>query len=71
MLRNIFFSVIFFSGIILISIVFLPTLLMPQSVVLIGGKLMGHWTSICLNIIMKVKIEIIGKENNRWVCCKY
>jgi 1-acyl-sn-glycerol-3-phosphate acyltransferase len=63
MLRNIFFSVIFFSGIILISIVFLPTLLMPQSVVLIGGKLMGHWTSICLNIIMKVKIEIIGKEN--------
>tara|TARA_A100001388_G_C28745094_1_gene489008 strand:- start:408 stop:1109 length:702 start_codon:yes stop_codon:yes gene_type:complete len=63
MLRNIFFSVIFFSGIILISIIFLPALFLPQRIVLIGGKLMGHWTGFCLKIILSVKIKIIGEEN--------
>ena len=63
MLRNITFSVIFFSGIIIISILFLPTLLLPQAFVLMGGRLMGHWTGFCLNIILSTKIKIIGKEN--------
>ena len=63
MLRNFLFSIIFFSGIIIISILFLPTLLLPKSTVLLGGKLMGHWTSLCLKIIMSTRIEVIGKEN--------
>ena len=63
MLRNLFFSIVFFSGIILISILFLPTLLIPKNAVLLGGKLMGYWTSICLKIIMNTKIEVLGKEN--------
>ena len=63
MLRNLFFSIVFFSGIILISILFLPTLLIPKNAVLLGGKLMGYWTSICLKIVMNTKIEVLGKEN--------
>jgi len=63
MLRNIIFSVIFFSGIILISIVFLPALFFPQNIVLIGGRLMGHWAGFCLEKILSVEIKIIGKEN--------
>ena len=63
MLKNLLFSTIFFSGIFLISILFLPALILPQNVVLIGGKLMGYWTSFCLKTIMSVKIEILGKEN--------
>jgi 1-acyl-sn-glycerol-3-phosphate acyltransferase len=63
MLRNILFSIIFFSGIILISILFLPALLLPQRVVLFGGKLMGYWAGLCLKIIMFTKIEVIGKQN--------
>ena len=63
MLRNILFSIFFFSGIILISILFLPALLLPQKVVLFGGKLMGFWTGICLKIFMSTKINILGKEN--------
>ena len=63
MLRNILFSVIFFSGIILISLIFLPTLLLPQNFVLTGGKLMGFWASFCLKTILSTKIKIIGKEN--------
>jgi 1-acyl-sn-glycerol-3-phosphate acyltransferase len=63
MLRNILFSIFFFSGIILISILFLPALLLPQKIVLFGGKLMGFWTGICLKIFMSAKIKILGKEN--------
>ena len=63
MLRNFIFSIIFFSGIILISILFLPSLLLPSKTVLFGGRLMGYWTGICLKVILSVKIEVIGKEN--------
>ena len=63
MLRNLLFSVIFFSGIIFISIIFLPTLILPKSFVLTGGKLMGYWTSLCLRVILSVKVKVLGKEN--------
>jgi len=63
MLRNIIFSIIFFSGIIIISLIFLPALLLPRNIVLIGGKLMGHWTSFCLKTVLSIKIKILGKEN--------
>ena len=63
MFKNILFLIIFFSGIIIISLLFLPTLLLPQKFVFFGGKLMGHWTSFCLKKILSVKIEILGKEN--------
>ena len=63
MLRSTIFTIIFFLGIIFISIIFLPSLLLPQKLVLNGGKLMGHWASLCLKIILSVKIKILGREN--------
>ena len=63
MIRNILFSLFFFVGIIFISIIFLPALIMPQKVVLFGGKLMGHWSAICLKLFLSTKITIKGKEN--------
>ncbi len=63
MLRNFLFSTIFFLGIILISIIFLPALLLPNKIILFGGKLMGHWAGFCLKMILSVKIEVLGKEN--------
>ena len=63
MFKNLLFNLIFFSGIILISFIFLPALFLPRSFVLTGGKLMGHWTGICLKFILGVKIEVLGKEN--------
>ena len=63
MIRNILFSLFFFVGIILISIIFLPALIMPQKIVLFGGKLMGYWSEICLKIFLSVKISIKGREN--------
>ena len=63
MIRNFLFSIFFYTGIILISIIFLPSIFMPNSIVLFGGKVMGHWTSICLQIFLSTKIIIKGKEN--------
>jgi 1-acyl-sn-glycerol-3-phosphate acyltransferase len=63
MLKNFLFSTIFFLGIILISILFLPSLFLPQKIVLIGGKLMGHWASFCLKMVLSTSIEVIGREN--------
>ena len=63
MIRKYLFFFFFFLGIILISIIFLPALLMPSKIVLFGGKLMGYWTGICLRIILSTKIIIKGKEN--------
>ena len=36
---------------------------MPAKVVLFGGKLMGYWSRVCLNIFLSTKIVIKGKEN--------
>ena len=63
MIRNFLFSTIFFIGIILISIIFLPSFFFPKKVVLIGGKIMGYWTGFCLKLILSVKISIKGTEN--------
>jgi 1-acyl-sn-glycerol-3-phosphate acyltransferase len=63
MIRNFLFSIFFFSGIILICIIFLPSLFLPQSIVLFGGKIMGHWSAICLRFFLSTKIIIKGKDN--------
>ena len=63
MIRNILFKFFFFMGIATICILFLPALVMPQKITLIGGKLMGYWSKYCLRIFLSVKINIIGKEN--------
>ena len=41
----------------------MPSLLLPRTIVLLGGKLMGHWTSFCLKIFLSTKILVKGKEN--------
>ena len=63
MIRNYLFSVFFFSGIAIISIIFLPSFFFPQKVVFIGGKLMGHWTGVCLKFFLNTNIEVKGREN--------
>ena len=63
MIRNFLFSIFFFSGIILICIIFLPSLFLSQNIVLFGGKIMGYWSATCLKIFLSTKIIIKGKEN--------
>ena len=63
MIRNFLFSLFFFTGIILISLVFLPAIFFPKKIVLFGGKIMGYWTSLCLKIFLSTTLIIKGKEN--------
>ena len=63
MTRNFLFSLFFFTGIILISLIFLPAIFLPKKIVLFGGKIMGYWTSFCLQIFLSTKIIIKGNEN--------
>ena len=63
MIRNFLFSLFFFSGIIFISLIFIPAIFLPKRIVLFGGKIMGYWTSFCLQFFLSTKIIIKGKEN--------
>ena len=63
MIRNIIFSTFFFSGIIIISIIFLPSFFLPRKVVQFGGKVMGHWTGFCIKFLLSTNIKIKGREN--------
>ena len=63
MIRNTIFSIFFFIGITIISLIFLPAFFLPQKVVLFGGKLMGYWTGLCLKLFLNTKIVIKGRQN--------
>ena len=63
MSKNYLFSFFFFLGIIIISLIFLPSFFLPKKAVIIGGKFMGYWTSICLRLFLSTKILIKGHEN--------
>ena len=63
MIRSFIFKFFFYLGIFAICIVFLPALVLPNRIVLFGGKIMGFWSKICLNIFLSTKILVKGKEN--------
>ena len=63
MIRNLLFYIFFFLGIILISIVFIPSFFLPKSIVTLGGKIMGYWSAICLKIFLSTTIKVKGREN--------
>ena len=63
MIRDTIFSIFFFTGIIIVSIIFLPAFFLPQKIVLFGGKIMGWWTGFCLRFFLSTKINIKGGEN--------
>ena len=63
MIRNFLFSTFFFSGLIFILLLFIPSFVLPQKFTLFGGKLMGYWSKICLKVFFSTKITIRGKEN--------
>ena len=63
MIRSFLFSIFFFTGIIFISLIFIPTIILPKKIVLFGGKIMGYWTSFCLQIFLSTKIVIKGRDN--------
>ena len=71
-----FFSIIFYSGVILVCILFIPSLIMPSNIAIFGGKVLGHWSKFCLKFFLSTKIIITGKENilsneNFFIACTH
>ncbi|MFL2902208.1 MAG: lysophospholipid acyltransferase family protein [Candidatus Pelagibacter sp.] len=62
MIRNFLFNIFFFLGIFIISIIFIPALIIPNKVILFGGKMMGYWSEICLRLFLSSKIIVKGSE---------
>ncbi len=57
------FKFFFYFGTVLVCIIFIPALLLPKKIMLIGGKLLGYWIKISLRIFLSVKIEVRGIQN--------
>ena len=70
------FSIIFYSCVILVCILFLPSLIMPKNITIFGGKLLGHWSRFCLKFFLSTDIIVKGKENilnneNFFIACTH
>ena len=63
MIRRIIFKFFFYTGTIAVCIIFLPALILPNKIVLIGGKILAQWIRFCLYFFLSVKVEVKGKEN--------
>ncbi|OUX45661.1 MAG: 1-acyl-sn-glycerol-3-phosphate acyltransferase [Candidatus Pelagibacter sp. TMED275] len=63
MIRSFLFKIFFFLGIVIISIIYLPSLFLKDKVAISGGKLMGYWCSFCLKFFLSTNIKIEGVQN--------
>ena len=63
MIRNIIFLLVFYFGLIIILILFIPSLFLPKYLVTLGGRILGYWSEFCLRYIMSTEIEIKGVDN--------
>jgi len=62
-IRSLIFNLFLFSGIILIFILAIPTLLLPSKFTLFFGKILAHYIILILRIFLNTKIIYHGLEN--------
>ena len=63
MIRSLLFNIFFYFGIILIFLLAIPTLILPNNIILWLGKICGYWLIFCLKFFLGTKIRVFGKEN--------
>ena len=57
------FLIIFYSGVVLVLITFIPSLIMPRNISIFGGKILGHWSKFCAKFFLSANIKIVGEEH--------
>ena len=62
MIKRSLFLFFFYFGVIVICIFFLPALILPQKITIFGGKILGFWSKLCLQIFLSTKVIVKGKE---------
>tara|TARA_Y100000590_G_scaffold440483_1_gene565908 strand:+ start:607 stop:1308 length:702 start_codon:yes stop_codon:yes gene_type:complete len=63
MIRGMLFKFIFYLGTVVVCLIFLPALILPKKIDIIGGKILGYWIRFCLYFFLSVEIKIKGSEN--------
>ena len=75
MIRRVLFLIFFYLGVILISLLFLPSLILNKNVVIFGGKILGKWSKFCLEFFLNTKLIIEGKQritkNKFFIACAH
>ena len=62
-LRSLLFNLVLYTGIILVFLIALPTLLLPPKFTLLFGKFLGHYVVFIVKIFLNTKVEFKGIEN--------
>jgi len=63
LLRSLLFNIFFYSGIVFVFLIAIPSLLLPTKLTLLFGKLLGHYVIFVVRFFLKTKVEIVGLAN--------
>ena len=63
LLRSLFFNLVLYTGIVVVFLIALPTLLLPPKFTLLFGKFLGHYVVFIVKIFLNTKVEFKGIEN--------
>ena len=63
LLRSLLFNVFFYTGVIFVFLIAIPSLLLPSNFTLFFGKLLGHYVIFIVKFFLNTKIEIKGLDN--------
>ena len=63
LLRSLLFNLVLYTGIVVVFLIALPTLLLPPKFTLLFGKFLGHYVVFIVKIFLNTKVEFKGIEN--------
>ena len=63
LIRSLIFNIFFYSGIVFVFLIAIPTLLMPPKFTLFFGKILGHYTVFLVKFFLSTQVEFKGIEN--------
>ena len=73
LIRSVLFTILFYSTLILVFILAIPTLVLPSKATMICGKILAHIIIFLLKFVLGVRVTFSGienlKKNERFFCC--
>jgi len=63
LIRSLIFNLFLYTGIVLVFLIAIPTLLMPPKFALFFGKFLGHYVVFIVKFFLSTKVEFKGTEN--------
>jgi len=63
LIRSLLFNLFLYTGIVLVFLIAIPTLLMPPKFTLFFGKFLGHYVIFIVRFFLSTKVEFKGIEN--------